>query len=163
MTESEQETAGGQQYVDAETLLPFGEILRDLRGTDKAVHVGYYSDDKYDDRGARDHHWIAHMPDLDIINAEFVVVRISTSVGSVTDTKIEDAGRYLTAPRFGDWQLAVKDVVDIERTPIPYKIERTLRVECPECDRFGTTHPWKLENYLPDECPCGFGGEWNVQ
>lgn len=150
------------QYVNAETLLPFGDLLASIRGTDRAVHVGYYSRDKYDDRGARTHRWIAHMPDYERGSEEFLSVRISTGVSGVTHVDLERASDQLKPPKFYEWDLVVKDVVDIERTPIPYKKESAVSVECPECERFGTTHPWKLEDYLPDECECGYRGEWDV-
>ena len=155
--------SGTQQYADAETMLPFGELLRDIRGTDKAVHVGYFSADKYDDRGATDHHWIAHMPNWEDRDGEYLSVRISTGIGGVTYVDFETASSHLEPPRFYEWELAVKDVVDIERTPIPYRKESQVLVECPECERFGVTHPWKFDDYVPDECPCGYGGEWDVR
>lgn len=160
---SDESAVAVEQYVDAEELLPFGELLTSIRGTDKAVHVGYHSEDKYDDRDARDHHWIAHMPNYERGGEEFLSVRISTGISSVNHVKLETAAAHLKPPKFYEWELAVKEVVDVEQTPIPYKKESTLLVECPECERFGTTHPWKLEDFLPDECACGFGGEWNVR
>lgn len=149
-------------YADAEALLPFGEMLRDIRGTDKAVHVGYYTEDKYDDRQARTHRWITHAPEYERGDEEFLSVRISTGIAGVTHVKLERASAQLQPPKFYEWALAVKEIVDVERTPIPYKRESTLSVECPECERFGTTHPWKLDDYLPEECPCGYGGELDV-
>lgn len=142
-------------------MLPFGELLRDIRGTDKAIHVGRYREET----GDRDNHWIAHMPDYERGSGEFLSVRIASSIGGVSHVDLETASTHLqdTSLDFQDYELVTRKVVDIERTPIPYKKEPTLSVECPECERFGTTHPWKLDDYVPDECPCGYGGEWDVR
>lgn len=152
--------SGVNQYADAESMVPFGELLMEVRGTEKAVHVGYYREEK----GKRDHRWIAHLPDHEEGRGEFLSVRISTNVGQVTYVDFETASGHLQEPGlpFQDYDLVVRDVVDIDRTPIPYKKERTVSVECPECERFGTTHPWKLEDYVPDVCACGYRGEYNV-
>lgn len=144
-------------------MLPFGALLRSIRGTDNAVHIGYYSAEKYDGEGGRDHHWIAHRPAFEPGEGEFLSVRISTGVGGVSHVTFEIACSHLAEPEFYEWEMAVKETVPIERTPIPYKKESTLTIECPECDRFGTTHPWKLDEYLPDVCPCGYGGELDVR
>lgn len=146
------------QYVSAESLLPFGALLESIRGTDKAVHVGYYSEDK----PGRDHHWIAHIPDYEHGSEEFLSVRISTGIGGVSHVDLETASTHLKPQDFYSWEMVAKDVVDVEKTPIPYKREDTVGVECPECDRWGQTHPWKLDDYVPDACPCGYEGEWNV-
>lgn len=146
------------QYVSAEEMLPFGELLRDIQGTDKAVHVGYHSDDK----PGRDHHWIAHMPEWERGSEEFISVRISTHVAQVSHVDVESASEHLQPPRVYEWELSVKDVVEIKRTPIPYKKETTHTVECPNCERFGTTHPWKLDDYVPDVCECGYDGDFDI-
>lgn len=152
-----------QQYVDAEALLPFGELLNDIRGTEKVVRVGYFTNDENVEGQERMHHWIAHMPDYEVGDGEFLSVKIATGMTSVSHVTFKMACRHLEPPTFYEWELAVKDVVDINRTPIPYKKESTLHVECPECGRFGLTHPWKLDDYVPDECPCGYRGDWDVQ
>lgn len=155
-----------EDYVDAEDLVPFGALLADIRGTDKAVHVGYHSADKYDDQGAREHHWIAHMPDYREGregDEEYLSVRIATDRASVSYVDFETACRHLEVPEIYSWDLVTKEVVGVEQTPVPFEKEPTLLVECPVCDRFGTTHPWKFDDYVPETCPCGYEGEYDVQ
>lgn len=148
-----------QQYEDAEAMLPNGDLLTSIRGTDQAVHVGHLSARD----GRRNHHWVAHMPDYEEGPEEFLIVRISTNVGSVTYLNLDDASQQLVPHEFYEYEEVVRTVVDIERTLILYKKERTVSVECPECERWGSTHPWKLDAYLPDVCECGYEGEWNVR
>lgn len=143
---------GTSQYVDAERLLPSGDLLSEIRGTDRAVRAVYVDSLFYD----RQHWWVSHD------GSKFIGVKRTEGQASVVTGRFDDAISWLGFSKHDDGELVYSDTVPVEKTPIPYKKEDTLLVECPECDRFGTTHPWKADDYIPDECACGFGGEFNV-
>lgn len=158
-TSSENTGRGIAQFEDAENLLPFGARLRSITGTEMAIHTGYY-----DPGHGRDHRWAAHAPDYN--GGEYIGVRISSGVGQTGPMDFEDAAEFLegVSNEFYDYELVSERIVPIETTPIPYKRAGNVSVECPECDAWGQTHAWNLEDYLPDECPsCGYGGEMDVR
>ncbi len=153
-----------RRYDDAETMLPFGEQLRDIRGTDLAVVAVYRTDDPGDtppgpDR-KREHYWVTHDGD------RYYGVRRSTNVGQAGHADFENACKFLEEPDnpIYDYEHVVTRVVPVEQTPIPYKRAGERSVECPECGAWGRTHVWVLEDFIPDECPeCGFRGEFDVR
>ena len=144
-----------EQYVDAESLLPFGDLLQNIRGTGEAVRAIYRDSIFYD----RQHWWVTHTGEE---GRGYLGVKFTETQRSVVTGDLEDAVSWLSITAPDDGKLVIHSTVDIEKTPIPYKREDRVSVECPECERWGQTHPWKLEDYLPDECPCGYGGEWDV-
>lgn len=80
--------------------------------------------------------------------------------------QIQPALSWLERPRVYDFELVKRELVPIDRTPLPYKMEDTLTVECPECDRVAfSVHPWRLVDYLErwTPCECGFDGDLDVR
>lgn len=147
------------QYTNAERLLPMGDLLDDIRGTDRAVRAIYVDGFGYEAK----HIWVMHTASE---FGEFYATRLSGGSLSSSFTDLEGAIYYLTRSEYDtDGRLVLKDTVPAERTPLPYHHEPTVHVYCPDCDRFGQTHPWKLEDYLDavQPCECGFGGEKNVE
>lgn len=155
MSERAQSQTATGIFDDCQSLVPRAELLTRIRNTDQAVRARWTDSICYD----RKHFWVVHTPDG---RREFLGVKFTETQRAVVTGDLQDAQAWLTASSIDDGELAAMDTVPVEQTPIPYKREDTLHVECPECGRFGTTHPWKLDDYLPDECPCGYGGEWNV-
>lgn len=160
-SDSEQDDGGLTHYADAEAMLSFGEQLRDIQGTDRVVVAAYRTDDPVPPgpEVKREHYWVGH------VDGQYYGVRRSNGVGKAGKLTFEDACAFLEMPDppFWDYEHVLSRVVAVENTPIPYNIAGKRSVECPECDAFGRTHVWKLDGYVPDECPvCGFGGEFHV-
>lgn len=143
-------------FDDCQSLVPRAELLTRIRDSDRAIRARWTDSISYD----RKHFWVVHTPDG---HDEFLGVKFTETQRAVVTGDLQDAQAWLTATSIDDGDLKVMDTVPVEQTPVPYKREDTLRVECPECDRLGWTHPWRLESYVPDECPCGYGGEWHVE
>lgn len=149
---------GTVQYRNAEELLPYGELLEEIRGTDCAIRAIYLDSIFYD----RQHWWVAHTPDG---REEFIGVKRNESQVSVNSGTFEDALAWLSIIDPDDGTLVSKETVPIEQTPIPYHRDGSVMIECPECDNFATAHSWKVDQQLEqiDECACGYGGDFDVE
>lgn len=153
--------AAVEHYADAESLLPFGEQLRDIRGTDLAVMAAYRTTDPTPPgpEVKREHRWVAYT------DGEYYSVRLSTGMAQAGHTTFENACQFLEKPEspIYDYEYVTDRVVPVEQTPIPYKRAGDRIVECPECDAFAVVHSWKLDT-LADECSeCGYGGDFDVE
>lgn len=144
-----------RHYVEAESLLPHGDVLSELASDDvylviQTADVGY----------ERQHWWIGRE------SGEFVGVKRTPTQKAVVRGELDDAVSWLTPPDFYDAEEVLSKVVDRDRTPLPYDLAPTVRRECPECGAFGQIHEWKWQrkqDSLRTGCSCcEYGGGLNV-
>lgn len=152
MTEEDETRA--RQYVNAEHLLPAGEVLSNLPDG-QALLVVDADTVAYDRR----HWWIAR----DRPKSTFVGVKRTPTQSAVVSGNLDSAIEWLRSELF-EPRRVFKRLVPVESTPIPYKRARTVRRTCPECGAFGRTHEWKFDESLLDGCSCcDYGGELDVE